>query len=405
MRRRLEQIEHEYAQRSAAILDPRKSNVRPHHDEMRQVYELEPKKKNPAEQLQAAETSAPTDNGPRLLREEVGQEEIAEVVSAWTGIPVARMMETERAKLLVLEERIHQRLVGQDEAVEAVANAVRRSRSGLHDRNRPIGSFIFLGPTGVGKTELSKALAEVMFDDENAMVRLDMSEFMERHTVSRLIGAPPGYVGYEEGGRLTEAVRRRPYAVILLDEIEKAHRDVFNVLLQMLDDGRLTDNHGHTVDFTNTIIVMTSNIGSQLIQKITRDGGSEEEIREAVTESLHSRLLPEFLNRIDEVIIFHPLSSEQIHKIVQLQIRRLQEQLAESNVDLEVTDAAIDAIAERGYDATFGARPLKRVIQQSIQNPLAVELLKKEFSEGSRVKVDAPEGEFTFERIEPAGAA
>ncbi len=405
MRRQLEQLEHEYGQRSAAILEARKSNVRVDEDEMREVYELEVRKKKLAEQLREAETSEPVRNGQRLLREEVGPEEIAEVVSAWTGIPVARMMETERAKLLVLEERIHQRLVGQDEAVEAVANAVRRSRSGLQDPHRPIGSFIFLGPTGVGKTELSKALAEVMFDDENAMIRLDMSEFMERHTVSRLIGAPPGYVGYEEGGRLTEAVRRRPYSVILLDEIEKAHRDVFNVLLQVLDDGRLTDNHGHTVDFTNTIIVMTSNIGSQLIQKITRDGGSEQDIREAVTESLHSRFLPEFLNRIDEVITFQPLSTDQIRKIVQLQIERLENQLAENNIQLEVTDAAIDAIAERGYDPTFGARPLKRVIQQSIQNPLAVEILKKEFGEGSRVRVDCQNGDFTFERVDQAGAA
>ena len=252
------------------------------------------------------------------MRQEVGPEEIAEVVSAWTGIPVSRMVETERAKLLVMEERIHQRMVNQDEAVEAVANAVRRNRSGLQDPNRPIGSFIFLGPSGVGKTELCKALAETMFDDESAMVRLDMSEFMERHTVSRLIGAPPGYVGYEEGGMLTEAVRRRPYAVILLDEIEKAHRDVFNILLQVLDDGRLSDSQGHTVDFKNTIIVMTSNIGSQLIQEITQEGGGEEQIREAVRETLHTRFLPEFLNRIDEILIFHPLSAANLRRIVEL---------------------------------------------------------------------------------------
>jgi ATP-dependent Clp protease ATP-binding subunit ClpB len=302
-----------------------------------------------------------------------------------------------------MEERIHQRLVGQDEAVEAVANAVRRNRSGLQDPNRPIGSFIFLGPTGVGKTELCKALAEVMFDDENAQVRLDMSEFMERHTVSRLIGAPPGYVGYEEGGMLTEAVRRRPYAVILLDEIEKAHRDVFNILLQVLDDGRLSDSHGHTVDFTNTIVVMTSNIGSQLIEEIAREGGSEQEMREAVQESLRARFLPEFLNRIDEVLIFHPLTPEQIRKIVELQLGRLRRQLAEKQIDLEVTPAAIDAIAREGYDPTFGARPLKRVIQQRIQNPLAVEILKREFAEGSGVKVDHVGGEFTFERAEQGG--
>ena len=400
MRRELERLEHEYGQRSAAILEARKNNVRVDENEMREVYELEVAKKKLADELADAETSEPANGGQKLLREEVGPEEIAEVVCAWTGIPLARMMETERAKLLVMEERIHQRLVGQDEAVEAVANAVRRSRSGLQDPHRPVGSFIFLGPTGVGKTELSKALAEVMFDDENAMIRLDMSEFMERHTVSRLIGAPPGYVGYEEGGRLTEAVRRRPYSVILLDEIEKAHRDVFNVLLQVLDDGRLTDNHGHTVDFTNTIIVMTSNIGSQLVQQITREGGTEEEIRDAVTESLHSRFLPEFLNRIDEVMIFHPLTGAQIRRIVQLQIGRLRTRLAESSIQLEVTDAAIEAIARRGYDPSFGARPLKRVIQQSIQNPLAVEILKREFAEGSRVAVDCRDGEFTFQRIE-----
>ncbi len=259
----------------------------------------------------------------RLLRQEVGPEEIAEVVSAWTGVPVTRMMETEKAKLLVLEERLHQRVIGQDEAVEAVANAVRRSRSGLQDPNRPIGSFIFCGPTGVGKTELCKALAEVLFDDEHAMVRIDMSEFMEKHTVSRLIGAPPGYVGYEEGGKLTEAVRRRPYSVVLLDEIEKAHRDVFNILLQVLDDGRLTDNHGHTVDFTNTIIVMTSNVGSQMIQEIFEGGGTYEEMRTSVMESLQTRFLPEFLNRIDEIIVFHPLDRSQIRKIVDLQVDHL----------------------------------------------------------------------------------
>ena len=320
------------------------------------------------------------------------------MVSAWTGIPVSRMMETERAKLLVLEDRIHQRLVGQDEAVEAVANAVRRNRSGLQDPNRPIGSFIFLGPTGVGKTELCKALAEVMFDSEAAMVRLDMSEFMERHTVSRLIGAPPGYVGYEEGGMLTEAVRRRPYCVILLDEIEKAHRDVFNILLQVLDDGRLSDNQGHTVDFTNTIVVMTSNIGSQVIQEIAKEGGSEEQMREAVMDTLQTRFLPEFLNRVDEIMIFHPLGPDQIRKIVDLQIARLRKQLAEKGIRLEVTNAALSAIAEEGYDPNYGARPLKRVIQQRVQNPLAVEMLKQEFGEGSGVKIGYTDGEFTFER-------
>jgi ATP-dependent Clp protease ATP-binding subunit ClpB len=333
----------------------------------------------------------------RLLRQEVTEEEVAEVVSVWTGVPVARMMETERAKLLVMEDRIHQRLVGQDEAVDAVANAVRRSRSGLQDPNRPIGSFLFLGPTGVGKTELCKALAEVMFDDENAMVRVDMSEFMERHTVSRLIGAPPGYVGYEEGGKLTEAVRRRPYCVILLDEMEKAHADVFNILLQMLDDGRLTDNQGHTVDFSNTIVVMTSNIGSQLIQQIAQEGGDEEEMRNAVMESLQSRFLPEFLNRVDETIIFHPLNRNEIRRIVDLQLRLLEQKLTKQDISLTVTESARDAIAAQGYDPTYGARPLKRLIQQRIQNPLATELLKGHLAEGGGVTVDCQHGEFTFQ--------
>ncbi|HEX3869885.1 MAG TPA: AAA family ATPase, partial [Pirellulales bacterium] len=287
----------------------------------------------------------------------------------------------------------------QDEAVEAVSSAVRRSRSGLQDPNRPIGSFLFLGPTGVGKTELCKALAEVLFDDENAIVRLDMSEFMERHTVSRLIGAPPGYVGYEEGGRLTEAVRRRPYSVVLLDEIEKAHRDVFNILLQVLDDGRLSDSLGHTVDFTNTIIVMTSNIGSQAIQEITRQGGSDDDVREAVKTALQGVFLPEFLNRIDETIVFHPLSRKHIHRIVELQIDRLKHQLEQNDLHLEVTTAAVDEIAALGYDPAYGARPLKRVLQQRIQNPLATELLKGVFPPGSIVRVDYRDGEFTFERV------
>ncbi len=405
IRERLVDAEQQYGKLAAAIQQKQSSGQPVGEDDYQKLYELDLSRKQLGEQLEPAEANGngngeSTNGGRRLLRQEVGPEEIAEVVSAWTGIPVSRMIESERAKLLVMEERIHQRLVGQDEAVEAVANAVRRNRSGLQDPNRPIGSFIFLGPTGVGKTELCKALAEVMFDDETAMVRLDMSEFMERHTVSRLIGAPPGYVGYEEGGRLTEAVRRRPYAVILLDEIEKAHRDVFNVLLQVLDDGRLSDNQGHTVDFTNTIIVMTSNIGSQLVQEIAREGGSEDEIREAVTESLGTRFLPEFLNRIDETMIFHPLSQPQIRRIVVLQIARLREQLQEKGIELEVTDPAVDAIAREGYDRTYGARPLKRVIQQRIQNPLAVEILKREFAEGSRVKVDCAEGEFSFERVE-----
>jgi ATP-dependent Clp protease ATP-binding subunit ClpB len=321
-------------------------------------------------------------------------------VSAWTGVPVSRMMETERAKLLVLEERLHQRVVGQDEAVTAVANAVRRSRSGLQDPNRPIGSFLFCGPTGVGKTELCKALAETMFDDENAMVRLDMSEYMEKHTVSRMIGAPPGYVGYEEGGKLTEAVRRRPYSVVLLDEIEKAHSDVFNILLQVLDDGRLTDNHGHTVDFTNTIIVMTSNVGSQLIQQITSEGGSEDDMREALQEALRARFLPEFLNRIDETIVFLPLKRNEVARIVDLQLDRLEKILAKRHLNLIVTQAARNHIAAEGYDPVFGARPVKRVIQHSIQNPLATELLKGDYPEDSTVEIDFQDDEFTFRRVE-----
>ena len=399
IRARLADVELSFNHLMAEIKEKQSSGIPVQEEEYRRLYEIDLDRKRLAEQLDHTDGQQTANNGRQLLRQEVGPEEIAEVVSAWTGIPVSRMMETERAKLLVLEERIHQRLVGQNEAVEAVANAVRRSRSGLQDPNRPIGSFIFLGPTGVGKTELCKALAEVMFDDESAMVRLDMSEFMERHTVSRLIGAPPGYVGYEEGGALTEAIRRRPYAVILLDEIEKAHRDVFNVLLQVLDDGRLTDNQGHTVDFTNTIIVMTSNIGSQAIQEISQEGGSEQEVREAVMGALQARFLPEFLNRIDETILFHPLSKDNLRQIVGLQVKRLQKQLQEKGIELVVTEAAIDAIALQGYDPTYGARPLKRVIQQQVQNPLAVELLKQRLPEGSQVRVDYVDDRFTFERV------
>ncbi|WP_436716541.1 ATP-dependent chaperone ClpB [Roseiconus lacunae] len=332
----------------------------------------------------------------RLLRREVTSDEIAEVVSMWTGVPVSRMMETERAKLLVMEERLHQRVIGQDEAVRAVSDAVRRSRSGLSDPNRPIGSFLFLGPTGVGKTELCKALAEIMFDDESAMVRIDMSEFMERHSVARMIGAPPGYVGYEEGGKLTEAVRRRPYAVILLDEIEKAHPDVFNILLQVLDDGRLTDGQGRTVNFSNTVIVMTSNAGSQEIQRIAADDGSEDDMHAAVQEALRSRFLPEFLNRIDDTVIFKPLDQIEIRKIVKLQLDQLATRLHENGLNLEVTEAAIDEIAKVGYDPTYGARPLKRVIQRQIQNQLATALLKSSFPEGSTVLVDHDGLDFTF---------
>ena len=405
IRSKLDEVQLQFNQLGSAIKEKQSAGLPVNETDYQKLYELDMQRKRLAERLESEDKPQTPVSGRRLLRREVGPEEIAEVVSAWTGIPVSRMMETERAKLLVMEERIHQRMVDQDEAVAAVSNAVRRNRSGLQDPNRPIGSFIFLGPTGVGKTELCKALAEVMFDNENAMVRLDMSEFMERHTVSRLIGAPPGYVGYEEGGMLTEAVRRRPYAVILLDEIEKAHRDVFNILLQVLDDGRLSDSLGHTVDFTNTIVVMTSNIGSQVIQEITREGGTEEQMREAVMETLRASFLPEFLNRVDEVLIFHPLSPEAIHKIVVLQVQRLRKMLAEKGIELEVSERAVSAIALEGYDPTYGARPLKRVIQQRLQNPLAVELLKRESVAGTRVRIDYVDGDFMFDHVEAAPPA
>jgi ATP-dependent Clp protease ATP-binding subunit ClpB len=403
----LDAAELAFTQLSNEIKDKQSSGQPISEASYQRLFELDTKRKKLAAELEKAqpEKDGKADEkhaGRKLLRTEVGPEEIAEVVSAWTGIPVTRMMETEKAKLLVLEDRLHQRVIGQDEAVEAVSNAVRRSRSGLQDPNRPIGSFIFLGPTGVGKTELCKALAEVLFDSDQAMIRIDMSEFMEKHSVSRLIGAPPGYVGYEEGGRLTEAVRRRPYSVVLLDEMEKAHRDVFNVLLQVLDDGRLTDGQGRTVDFTNTIIVMTSNVGSQAVQEITRQGGSEEEVAAAVKEALEARFLPEFLNRIDETIVFHPLERKHIRRIVEIQIQRLRKQLEANDLHLDVTEAAIDAVAAVGYDPTYGARPLKRVIQQRLQNPLATELLRGEYPPGSTIRIDAQNGEFTFARVEPA---
>ncbi|HEX6987072.1 MAG TPA: AAA family ATPase, partial [Planctomycetaceae bacterium] len=341
--------------------------------------------------------------GERLLREEVTAEDVAKVVSSWTGIPVTRMLQTEKEKLLAMEDRIHARMIDQEEAVEAVANAVRRSRSGLTDRNRPIASFLFLGPTGVGKTELCKALAEFLFDDERNMVRLDMSEYMEKHSVSRMIGAPPGYVGYEEGGKLTEAVRRNPYCVVLLDEIEKAHRDVFNILLQVLDDGRLTDSHGRTVDFKNTIIVMTSNIGSQEILSMA-DTELYDQIKKRVLEILQREFRPEFLNRIDETIVFHPLGRKEIRQIVDLQLRHLEAQLHEEGYGLEVTDRAKDLLAAEGYDPVYGARPLKRVIQQRLQNALANELLSGRFEEGTTITVDATPDGFVFGTKEPAAA-
>ncbi len=397
-----EQADREFTRLETSIKEQQSLGVPVNEQDYQRLYELDSRRRQLQQQIQADEEADSNRETPgperRLLRKEVTEHEIAEVVSAWTGIPIARMMETQREKLLKLEDGLHQRVVGQDEAVTAVANAVRRSRSGLQDPSRPIGSFIFLGPTGVGKTELCKALAEALFDDEHAMVRIDMSEFMERHSVSRLIGAPPGYVGYEEGGKLTEAVRRRPYSVILLDEIEKAHHDVFNILLQVLDDGRLTDNHGHTVDFKNTIVVMTSNIGSQAIQRITDEGGDAQDISKAVLEVLQTRLLPEFLNRIDEIIVFHTLRRHEIRQIVDLQVARLAAQVAQQGLTLDVTETARDAIANEGYDPVYGARPLKRVIQQRIQNPLAMELLRGEFRAGDHIQVDHRAGDFLFAR-------
>ena len=400
---RLEQVKHEFALQTNAVREAQAAGQPVDEEAYQKLYELDSERARLERRVADSEAGSGDESAreqsdrKKLLRQEVGPDEIAEVVSAWTGVPVARMLETERAKLLVLEERLHRRVVGQEEAVEAVANAVRRSRSGLQDPNRPIGSFLFCGPTGVGKTELCKALAETLFDSDRAMVRLDMSEFMEKHAVSRLVGAPPGYVGYEEGGKLTEAIRRRPYAVVLLDEIEKAHRDVFNLLLQVLDDGRLTDNHGHTVDFTNTIIVMTSNVGSPLIQQIATEGGSRDEMRSGVERALTDNFLPEFLNRIDETIVFQPLRRDEVRRIADLQVEALASLLEKSGMTLVVTDAARQEIANRGYDPAYGARPLKRVIQRELQNPMAAALLKNEHAQGATVTIDHRNDEFTFE--------
>jgi ATP-dependent Clp protease ATP-binding subunit ClpB len=403
IRLELDKAESEFIKLEALIKDSQASGRSVAEGDYQRLFELDQTRRKLRNQLDSDEESGKEkpekETKPKLLRTEVTADEIAMVISAWTGVPVTRMLETERAKLLVMEERLHQRVIGQDKAVVAVSDAVRRSRSGLQDQNRPIGSFLFLGPTGVGKTELCKALAEVLFDDEQAMVRVDMSEFMERHSVSRLIGAPPGYVGYEEGGKLTEAVRRRPYSVILLDEMEKAHPDVFNVLLQVLDDGRLTDGHGRTVNFTNAIVVMTSNVGSQAIQQITSENGSEEEIYAAVQTALKAKFLPEFLNRIDDTIMFEPLGWEQIRKIVGLQLKELEKKLEKSDLRLVVTDAAAKQIAEEGFDVQYGARPLKRVIQRRLQNPLASELLKQSAPEGSTIRVDFVQDGFVFETL------
>lgn len=349
--------------------------------------------------------------GRKMLKEEVDEEDIAEVVAKWTGIPVKKLLESETQKLLKMEERLRERVVGQDEAIIAVSNAIRRARAGLQDPNRPIGSFMFLGPTGVGKTELAKALAEFLFDDENAIIRIDMSEYQERHTVSRLIGAPPGYVGYEEGGQLTEAVRRRPYSVVLFDEVEKAHPEVFNVLLQVLDDGRLTDGHGRTVDFRNTIIIMTSNIGSAHIQEFLESGGSEhwqdlkKDLRTKIMDDLKTFFRPEFLNRIDEIIIFNPLSMEVMKNIVEIQVKRIRKYLKQRKIDITLTEAAKEYIARTGYDPVYGARPLRRVLQKEILDPLAIKLIEGTFKEGDVVEVDFKDGKIVFDKVVLAEAA
>jgi ATP-dependent Clp protease ATP-binding subunit ClpB len=331
-----------------------------------------------------------------LLRNNVTEEEVAEIVSKWTGIPVSKMLEGEKEKLLQMESMVQERVVGQDEALTVVANAIRRSRAGLSDPRRPIGSFLFLGPTGVGKTELTKALANFLFDTDDAMVRLDMSEFMERHSVARLIGAPPGYVGYEEGGYLTEAVRRRPYSVILLDEVEKAHPDVFNVLLQVLDDGRLTDGQGRTVDFRNTVIVMTSNLGSNLIQEMAGEENYDA-MKNAIMDVVGSHFRPEFVNRIDDLVVFHPLGREHIRRIVDIQLTYLHERLADRDISIHLSDAARDKLADAGFDPVYGARPLKRAIQQQVENPLAQKILQGKFSPGDVIEVGVADDRLEFQ--------
>jgi ATP-dependent Clp protease ATP-binding subunit ClpB len=345
---------------------------------------------------------AETQKGERMLKEQVDEEDIAQVVSRWTGVPVSRLMEGEIQKLLRMEERLHQRVVGQEEAIAAVSNAIRRARAGLHDPNRPLGSFIFLGPTGVGKTELARALAEFLFDDDQAMVRIDMSEYQEKHTVSRLIGAPPGYVGYEESGQLTEAVRRRPYAVVLFDEIEKAHSEVLNVLLQLLDDGRLTDGKGRTVDFKNTVVIMTSNVGSHLIAERVGAGSTtlDEGTRRQVLDVLRAHFKPEFLNRVDEIIVFHALSREQLRAIIDIQLHGLMKRLEERKIRIELTDKAKDLLIAEAYDPIYGARPLKRTLQRQILDPLALRVLQGEYREGDAVRVDASAGALQFSRAE-----
>ncbi len=398
VRERLEEARADYARAWDEIRLMQQHGDRPEEKRFQALAALDAERKSLEKRI--AEFEARGDDEPkeahRLLKKEVDSEEVAEVVSQWTGVPVARMLATEREKLLKLEDHIHERMVNQESAVRSVADAVRRARAGLQDPNRPIGSFLFLGPTGVGKTELAKALAEFLFDSENAMIRLDMSEYGERHNVARLIGAPPGYVGYEEGGRLTEAVRRKPYSVILLDEIEKAHRDVFNVLLQVLDDGRLTDGQGRTVDFRNSVVIMTSNLGSQIIADLA-ETGDEARMRKEVMGVLKTAFLPEFLNRLDETIIFHPLGLAELTKVVDIQIKRLGHQLAEAGLTVQVTAAAREQLADEGFDPTYGARPLKRVIQQRISNPLAHDLLAQKVKSGDTIEVDWRDGEFVFQ--------
>ncbi|SIO64977.1 ATP-dependent Clp protease ATP-binding subunit ClpB [Singulisphaera sp. GP187] len=401
VRERLVHVQTDYQRIWDEIRMMQQRGERPEEKKYQELAALDVERKSLESKI--AQNELIGDNQPkdtkRLLKREVDAEEIAEVVSQWTGIPVAKMLTTEREKLIDLEDQIHLRMVNQDAAVKAVADAVRRSRAGLQDPHRPIGSFLFLGPTGVGKTELAKALAEFLFDSETAMVRIDMSEFGERHNVSRLIGAPPGYVGYEEGGLLTEAVRRRPYSVILLDEVEKAHRDVFNVLLQVLDDGRLTDGQGRTVDFRNAVIIMTSNLGSQEIARLA-ESGDEARMRRAVMDVLKAQFLPEFLNRIDETIIFHPLGMKELVKVVEIQLRRLQAQLVEVGLTIRVSEPAEQQVADEGFDPAYGARPLKRVIQQRIANPLASWLLRNPAKPGTTIDVDWDGNEFTFIPVE-----
>ncbi len=380
---RIEQVRHQIEEAQRALDYARASEL-----QYGVLMGLERQRREQEERLKELQADRP------LLKEEVGPEDVAKVVAEWTGIPVTKLLEGELEKLLRMEEALHRRVVGQDEAVRAVANAVRRARAGLQDPNRPIGSFIFLGPTGVGKTELARALAEFLFDTEEAMIRIDMSEYQERHTVSRLIGAPPGYVGYEEGGQLTEAVRRRPYSVVLFDEIEKAHPEVFNTLLQLLDEGRLTDGHGRTVDFRNTLIIMTSNIGSRWIKEL-----GVEAARERVMEELDRTFRPEFLNRVDEIILFHNLTRDDLKRIVDIQMERLRGLLAQKQIGLEWTDRLREHLAEVGYDPVFGARPLKRVIQREVQDPLAMAILRGEFREGNTVQADVRDGRVVFARL------